>query len=175
MSIAHNLATYLDDQAIQYSTIHHPESSTSQDSARSAIIPMHQMVKAILLRHTNNYIVALLPSDHRLDLSEINHQLHSHWSMANQQELLKMFQDCQPGSVPAVPAAYHLSAIWDSSLAENDHIYMESGDNEELISMSNRQFMSLVSIQDKGIFSHPAGGYPPASAQFDAEDNGAEF
>ncbi|GAA3918173.1 YbaK/EbsC family protein [Litoribacillus peritrichatus] len=175
MSIAHNLATYLDDQAIHYSTIHHPESSCSADSARSANIPLHQMIKAILLKQGNNYLVALIPADHRLDLRKINQNRQNHWSKANQNDLNKVFQDCQPGAIPGVPSAYHLSALWDSTIAKNEHVYMESGNHEELISMSKRQFLSLIATQQNGEFSHLSAGYPPSSAQFDPEDNGAEF
>ncbi|GLQ30269.1 YbaK/EbsC family protein [Litoribrevibacter albus] len=175
MSIAHNLATYLNDQAIHYQTITHDESHTASDSARSANIPMHNMIKAILLKNGDNYLIALIPADHRLDIHNVNKTLSSHWSIASESELTKVFQDCIPGSIPAVPAAYHLSAIWSSCIADIDRIYMESGDDHALIGMSNRQFMSLIATQTHGDISHSSMSYPPSSAQFDAEDNGAEY
>ena len=175
MSIAHNLATYLDDQAIHFTTIEHPESHSTQDSARSANIPLHQMIKAVLLKHKNNYLVALIPADHRLDLHTINSILQSHWTMASQDDLSKVFQDCDLGSVPAIPAAYHLSAIWQDCIQSADNVYMESGNDHALISMNNRQFMSLISTQAHGNISHLSVGYPPSSAQFDTKDNGAEY
>ncbi|MFC3151323.1 aminoacyl-tRNA deacylase [Litoribrevibacter euphylliae] len=175
MSIARNLATYLNDQAIHYQTIFHPESHSASDSARSANIPLHNMVKAILLNNGDNYLIALIPADHKLDISRVNKELMSHWSFAKETDLTKIFQDCTPGSIPAVPSAYHLSAIWSSCLSDIDKLYMESGDDKALISMSNRQFMSLIATQAHGNISHFSTGYPPSSAQFDAEDNGAEY
>lgn len=175
MSIARNLATYLNDQAIHYQTIPHPESHTASDSARSANVPLHNMVKAILLSNGENYLIALIPADHRLDIDKVNRQLTSHWSLAKENDLTKIFQDCTLGSVPAIPTAYHLSAIWSSCLSEVDKVYMESGDDKAIISMSNRQFMSLIATQHHGDISHASSGYPPSSAQFDAEDNGAEY
>jgi Ala-tRNA(Pro) deacylase len=175
MSIAHNLATYLEDQAIRYHTITHPESHSTADSARSANIPMHNMIKAILLSNGDNFLIALIPADHRLDIKQVNQTLSSHWSLAPETELPKIFQDCTIGSIPAVPAAYHLSAIWSSCIADIEKIYMESGDDHALISMSNRQFLSLIATQTKGNISHTSIGYPPTSAQFDAEDNSAEY
>ena len=75
MAIAMTLKSYLDDRTIEFSSVEHPHTDSSVDSAKSAHIPLHQMAKAVVLEDSAGFMVAVLPSSNRLNLGWVNEEL----------------------------------------------------------------------------------------------------
>ena len=55
-----------------------------------------------------------------------------------------IFNDCEPGSVPPVAAAYGLDAVMDDRLGGLSDIYFEGGDHCTLVHLAGRDFDRLM-------------------------------
>ena len=153
MPIATTLKSYLDERDIQYSSVEHPHTESAVDSAKSAHIPPHQMAKAVVLEDDAGFIVAVLPSNNRLNLGWVNEELERNLVLATEVELKALFEDCETGAVPALSNAYGLKVIWDDQLKHATDIYIEAGDHEHLIHLAGTDFQKLMARLPHSVIS----------------------
>lgn len=153
MAIATTLKSYLEDHHVKYDMVKHDHSTTALESAHSAHVPSHQVVKAVVLEDATGYIVSVLPSTNRLDLEWVNESLGRQLKMTHEDELPSLFQDCEFGAVPALSNAYGLDVIWDEQLTNASEIYIEAGDHENLIHMHGKDFCKLMEDLPHSIIS----------------------
>ena len=78
--------------------------------------------------------------------------------MANEEQIETLFIDCEPGSVPALGAAYGLNVVVDDSLAQQPDIYFDGGDHANLIHVSGINFQKLVANARHGRFARLVSG-----------------
>jgi len=145
MAIAQTLINYLDARGVSYSTVEHPHSATSRETARSAHIPAHQLAKAVVLKDEAGYVVSVLPASHSLEIDWVNQELDRQLVLASEKEFKSLFQDCEAGAVPALSDAYGMDVIWDDDLAYTADVYIEAGDHEHLIWLDHKEFKQLMS------------------------------
>lgn len=153
MAISQKLKEYLDRNNIDYSLVAHAHTESSEDSARSAHIPLHQMAKAVVLEDEQGYIVGVLPSNNRIEVDWVNEELGRELAFAGEDELTRLFSDCDVGAVPALSDAYGLEVIWDEQLRHASDIYIEAGDHEHLVHLRGEDFKSLMSMMPHSIIS----------------------
>lgn len=153
MSIAPTLQKYLAAQNIEYEEILHEFSMSSSHTAEACHISGDRLAKGIVLRRDGDYMLAVMPASHHLRLSELRTQLGDHVDMANEAEVNRLFRDCAHGAVPAVGKCYGLNIIVDDSIEAQPEIYMEAGDHETLLHMSQAQFARLTANALRGRFS----------------------
>lgn len=144
MAISKTLKQYLDRNNIRYSLVAHTHTESSTESARSAHIPLHQMAKAVVLEDEQGYIVGVLPSNHRIELDWVNEELGRELGLATEDELARLFSDCDIGAVPALSDAYGLQLIWDEKLRHASDVYFEAGDHEHLVHIRGEDFNALM-------------------------------
>ena len=74
-------------------------------------------------------------------------------NMASEEQIETLFLDCQPGSVPAIGAAYGLNVVVDDSLAQQPEVYFEGGDHANLVHVSGTSFRKLMTDSKRGRFT----------------------
>jgi Ala-tRNA(Pro) deacylase len=74
--------------------------------------------------------------------------------LATESELVGLFKDCEIGAIPPIGPAYGIETVVDDSLLQENDVYFEAGDHEELIHVSGKQFRDLVAGARYGRFSH---------------------
>ena len=153
MAIAMTLKSYLEDQHVDYDVVEHARSHSALESAHAAHIPDHQVAKAVVLEDEIGYVVSIMPACNRLDLDWVNESLGRNLELANEDELPNLFQDCDPGAVPALSNAYGLDMIWDEQLTNASEIYIEAGDHEHLVHLHGDTFCKLVEDLPHNIIS----------------------
>ena len=155
MSIAPQIVSYLNDANIAYNLIHHKITKTAFDSAHSAHLPTSNVVKSVLLQDTvdNQYVVALVPANHRVNLAPVNKLLNRNLVLANFTDANKLFTDCSSGVVPGLVQAYNVELIWDLELKVQKDLYLEAGNHQHLIHVNNQQFMQLFEHYPSGLIS----------------------
>jgi Ala-tRNA(Pro) deacylase len=153
MAIAKTLKAFLDEHGVDYEVVMHPHTPSASRSAEAAHIPGDALVKAVVLENTGRHLLAVLPATRRLQLGRLHHVLGEHVGLATEQEMSRLFPDCETGAVPALGAAYGMETLLDDSLAAQEDIYVEGGDHESLIHMSGDSFRSLLGQVRHGDFS----------------------
>lgn len=155
MAIAPTLQKYLSAKNIAYDLIAHRPAMSATHIAEICKISGDCLAKAVLLRSSDGYLLAILPASHHIRLSDgtLQRLLGCDVDLASEFELRQLFQDCAYGAVPPVGACYGLDAIVDDSMEEPREVYMEAGDHETLVHMNRIQFAQLTKNAWRGRFS----------------------
>lgn len=154
MSIAPQLRQYLDQSKAEYDVVEHRPTKSAMETARSCDIPAEQLAKAVLLdTEDDDHLLAVLPSDRRVELSELRAELGRKPRLSNEAEVGKLFKDCELGAVP--PVGYGITTIVDDSLEQQPDVYFEAGDHKSLVHMNGTEFSRLTREARHGRFSEP--------------------
>jgi len=154
MSIAPQLRQYLDDAKAEYDVILHTPTQSALENARSCDIPAEQVAKAVLLDTADDeHLLAVIPSDRRVELSELRSELGRKPRLADEGEIGKVFKDCEVGALP--PVGYDVTTIVDDSLEKQPDVYFEAGDHKSLVHMDGAEFSRVMKSARHGQFSEP--------------------
>lgn len=154
MPVAETLKAYLDSRGIDHEVVPHARTGCSMETAEAAHVPGKRLAKAVMLEDEDGFLMAVLPSVHRVDLGILHKELGRRLGLATESELSDLFPDCEPGAVPALGDAYGIETIWDSALAGEPEIYLEGGNHEILVRVGGENLKKLLSGVRQGRFSH---------------------
>jgi Ala-tRNA(Pro) deacylase len=152
MAIAATLRKYL-DQNVTYEVIQHEPTLSSMLTAEACHISGDGLAKGIVLRRDEGYMLAVLPASHHIRLSDLRRQIGNDVDLASEMEIDQLFRDCAHGAVPPIGECYGLDVIVDDSIQEQPDVYLESGDHETLLHMSQAQFARVTAHAQHGRFS----------------------
>jgi len=153
MGIAVGLAQYLLDRDIGYELVPHPHTDTASASAAASGLPSDSVVKAVVLKRKNGFMLALLPASRQIQFDALRQLLGENVDIANEEQIETLFPDCEPGSVPALGAAYGLDVVMDDSLDRERDLYIEGGNHAHLVRVSATSFRKLMHGAPHGPFT----------------------
>lgn len=153
MGMSITLRQYLDDHNVDYDLVRHPRTHTSMETAAAAHIAGDQLAKAVVVEDEQGYMTVVIPSTHHLQFTTLREQLGHRFGLATEEEISRLFDDCEVGSFPALGQAYGLQVLVDEALFEQDDIYFEAGDHTELVHMAGQDFEALMAYAGHGHFS----------------------
>jgi len=156
MTMSLRLLEYLEWKGVDYELLHHPFVTGSLRTAAMAHVPGRQFAKSIVLKDEQDYLVAIVPASHKLDLDELNRNLNRHLRLATEKEITALFDDCSKGAIPPIAEAYGYDAAVDESLEESPDVYFEAGDHAELVHVTGDDFRYMMHSARHGHFSHPS-------------------
>ncbi|QFU22447.1 YbaK/EbsC family protein [Shewanella eurypsychrophilus] len=146
MGIAITLASFLNSHHVTYSVVKHRKTLSSLDSSASAHIPSAQVIKAVLLVNgEGDYMLAGIGSGRRLSVLKVSELMGEVYSLADEQDLLSLFHDCDKGAIPGLAEAYGVKMMLDKRLIDEDKVYIEAGDHCHLIKINHLQYTPLLS------------------------------
>lgn len=154
MTIAEKLQDYIERRDIPYETVAHHRTATSSQTAEAAHVPGSRLAKSVVIHHETGYVLAVVPSTHRIDLTTLQTVLDRRLGLASEDEVALLFTDCDVGAVPPVGAAYGIPVILDESLNDAKDVYMEGGDHRTLVHASGPDFRRLMQDAQVARFSH---------------------
>ncbi|MFT6898233.1 MAG: Ala-tRNA(Pro) deacylase [Paraglaciecola sp.] len=155
MTSQNRVTQFLDSEHIHYSVVPHSHSKSSLSSAISAEVPMHRIAKAVMLEdHEGKHLMAIVPADYKVDLRLLSNELNRELKLAKEAQVYQMFADCDSGAIPPLPGAYHLDAVYDEQLTQEQELFLESGDHETLIQLNRNDFIRLMGASKHARFSH---------------------
>jgi Ala-tRNA(Pro) deacylase len=153
MTIAPRLREYLDEVNADYDVIDHQPTKSSLETASASSVPAEKVAKAVLLDTDDDYLLAVLPSDRRVELSELRSELGRKPRLASEDEIKSLFSDCDVGAIP--PVGYGLQVIVDDAIDQQPDVYFEAGDHASLVHMKHDGFSRLMQGARHGQFSEP--------------------
>lgn len=157
MTVPTSVESYLVRQSVRYDVIPHPHTSDSAHTAQAAHVPGDRLAKSVLLEDGGGYLLAVIPSTHRVDLGAVRRFLGRDLGLATEREIGHLFGDCEPGAVPPLGPAFGLEAIVDERLFDLDDVYFEAGDHCGVVHVAGRDFQRLMADLPRGRFSHRIG------------------
>ena len=154
MTIAKRLKAHLDSQGIAYETVAHPRTMTASETAEAAHVPGDRLAKAVVIHVESGPVLAVVPSNHRIDLTALQEMLDRRLGLASETELGALFDDCDIGAAPPVGSAYDVPTVIDRSLTGLDRVWFEGGDHRTLVTIAGADFDRLMRDARQGGFSH---------------------
>ena len=154
MSIAPKLQQCLKDAKVEFDLVEHAPTKSSLETATASAVPAEKLAKAVLLDTDEGQMLAVLPSDRRVELSELRSEIGHKPRLASEDQIKNLFDDCDVGAIP--PAGYGVTTIVDDSLDRQPEVYFEAGDHKSLIHMDHAAFAQLTQGARHGQFSEPS-------------------
>jgi Ala-tRNA(Pro) deacylase len=142
--------------------VEHKTTYTAWDTAQTEKIKPQEVVKALVMKADNDYVLAMLPANRNLDKQKLLKAIN-----AGRKKLkLKNFKKIDfakeawmkknlPGKVGATPPfgkIIKIEIFIDSLLAKNKKIYLGSGEYTNSIRVNTSQYLKIEN-PTKGVFS----------------------
>jgi Ala-tRNA(Pro) deacylase len=153
MTIARKLNKFLAENQADYELIAHDPTLSTNETASVCHVPAWQMAKAVLLDNEQDFLLAVLPANRRVELAELRTELGTKPHLVEESHLARIFDDCEFGAVPPFGSGYGVTTIVDDSLDDAPDIYFEAGDHASLVHMSGAEFLRLTRKARRGHFS----------------------
>lgn len=144
MAMAMTLKDYLNTEGVEYDLVEHAYSFNTTQAAENAHISGEMIAKGVVLHDEQGYVMAVIPSTHRVQLNRLRKEFHRYFSLAEEVDLPMLFKDCTMGAIPPVGKAYDVDVIFDDRLNDFSDIYFEAGDHADLVHVSGRDFRQLI-------------------------------
>jgi len=136
---------------IPFQRLPHRRTYTANRMAQALRVKGREVAKTVLLRTGQGHILAVLPATHQIDLEQLREELGDpRIELAAEEEMDRLFPDCERGAVPPFGSLYQVPTIMDDSLAEDENIVFEGPDHEQAI---------RISLQDYETIEHPRHGH----------------
>jgi Ala-tRNA(Pro) deacylase len=144
----------LTSRHIPFERLHHRPVYTANRIAQVLHVPGKEMAKTVLLRGDQGYVLAVLPATHQVDLEQLRQDMgEPRMEMASEEDMERLFPDCERGALPPFGSLYHLPTLVDDSLAEDEQIVFEGQNHEEAIRMRYCDYEAMEHPR-RGHFAH---------------------
>lgn len=153
MAMAPRIARHLAAEGIEHRVIDHMPTPTASEAAQATHISGNQIAKAVVLRDSGGFLLAVLPASHHVSLELVRATLGRPAALADEDEASALFPDCDQGAIPPLGQLYDLDVMVDESLADLETVSFEGGDHQSLVQVSGDAFKSLTINARRGRFS----------------------
>jgi Ala-tRNA(Pro) deacylase len=157
MAIAETVRKYLTQHAVEFEPVPHPKTFTSRDTAQATHVREDHIAKAVLLKDSQGYALAVIPGSNWVKLDALHEELNRDFEVADEADVDKLFADCAPGAVPPFGPAYGIETFVDEQLLPLANIFFEAGDHMHLVQVSGEAFHQLLKGARHGYYSHSTG------------------
>jgi Ala-tRNA(Pro) deacylase len=136
---------FLDKSAVKYEVTEHPPTFSAQTMAAAEHEPGKYVAKPVVVKADGKYVMCVLSAPHKIDLKALKSQLGAKSvQLAEEEEMGKIFGDCELGAEPPFGNLYDLPTVMDKQLEKDDHIMFQAGTHEKAIRMSMDDYRKLV-------------------------------
>lgn len=144
MSIAATVQTCLTQAGVQYDIIEHPRTSNSTHTAEAAHVPGARLAKSVVLEDGDKYLLAVVPATHSVDMGALYRRFGREIGLASEEQIVRLFADCEPGAVPPLGQVYGIETILDEAFVDAEDVYFEGGDHRALVHVNGSDFLKLM-------------------------------
>jgi len=139
-----NVKQFLQERGVSFDDIPHRPTFEAQRLAEAVAVSGYEVAKTVLLRVDGTYMLALLPAPKRVDLDMAREALQArHVELASEEEISRVFPDCETGAIPPFGSQYGIRTLVDESLTEDDQIVFEGNTHDEAFRIRFADFQRL--------------------------------
>jgi Ala-tRNA(Pro) deacylase len=138
------ISEFLREQHVPFETLLHQPATSATKLAQSVHVPGKMVAKPVLVKAGAQYVLAVLPSTHRVDLEQLGQALGMPTlCVASEDEVERVFTDCERGALPPFGHLYGLRTVVDPSLDGGSEIVFEANLRHEGVRMRYRDFEAV--------------------------------
>lgn len=139
------LRSYLDQQGVEYETIHHKADFRAMATAVDTHTDPAEFAKTVFLWVDGHPIMAVLPASRHVALAKVRKALGAeHVRVATESDCRELCQDCEVGAAPPFGSLYDLPVYLSPALAEDETITFNAGTHRDAIRMRYADYERLV-------------------------------
>lgn len=154
MAISPKLKNYLEQEKVGFEVLPHPLVYTASETAGTQHIPGKQMVKVVIVKSGETFLMCLLTAVQFVDFDKVGACTGlPELQLAKEQEIVKIFPDYPLGAEPPFGHLYGLKVIMDRQVETNHDITFNAGTHTDIIKMKLKDFLVLEkpTIGDIGV------------------------
>jgi Ala-tRNA(Pro) deacylase len=149
------IVDYLKKAKIKCEVKEHKPAFSAQQMAATEHEPGKFVAKPVIVRADNKYVMCVLPACRKIDLQTLKKQLGAKSiELAEEEEVGRLFSDCELGAEPPFGNLYDLPTIMDKSLEDDDHIVFQAGSHDKAVKITMADYRKLVNPEILD-FSYP--------------------
>jgi Ala-tRNA(Pro) deacylase len=136
---------FLEKSHVKYEILEHTPVFSAQGLAAVEHEPGRFVAKPVIVKADDRHIMCVICACHKLDLTKLKSQLDAKKvELADENEIGKLFPDCELGAEPPFGNLYDLPTVVDKQLEKDDHILFQGGTHGKAIRMSLADFERLA-------------------------------
>ncbi len=134
---------FLSENQVRFEELQIPPAFSATQRAKHLHVPGRQVAKCVLMMTWKRPLLAVLPATHHIDFEMLESQLNEPVRLASDEEIARVFCDCEWGVVLPFGVLYGLSTILDESLRPEDTIVFEGNTHVEAVKLRCSDFERL--------------------------------
>ncbi len=136
---------FLDRSGVKYDVREHRPVFTAQGLAQREHEHGKYVAKPVIVQADGRYLMCVLPAPYKVDLGKLKVHLGAKAvALAQEDQIAKLFPDCELGAEPPFGNLYDLPTLMDKALEQDDHIVLQAGTHNKAIRMSMADYRRLV-------------------------------
>lgn len=136
---------YLEKSGAKYEVTEHKPTFSAQQMAAAEHEAGRYVAKPVIVNVDGKYMMCVLSASYKIDLQALKKQLGAKSvELAEEDEIGKLFGDCELGAEPPFGNLYDMPVIMDKSMESDDHIIFQAGSHEKAVRMSMVDYRKLV-------------------------------
>jgi prolyl-tRNA editing enzyme YbaK/EbsC (Cys-tRNA(Pro) deacylase) len=153
MAISQKITGFLEKKAYKFQIVDHRTTYTAWDVAQTEKIKPGEVVKSLALKANDDYFLALVPADKKLDKSKFLKFINKLRKKAGKKAYHKIdfaketwMKKNLPGKLGAIPPFSELLKLdiyADSLLSKKKFLFLGSGDYEASLRISAKQYFKI--------------------------------
>ena len=145
MPLSDPLRQFLDSHKAKYALSSHHTAFTAREVAASEHLPAREVAKVVVVFGDGKYHMIVIPANRLVDFQEVRHTLGlSQARLATEEELSKLFPNCELGAMPPIGALYGLAVYLDSSLLDEEMLAFNGGTHRDVVHMRTQDYREMV-------------------------------
>jgi Ala-tRNA(Pro) deacylase len=144
MRIPKHVKHYLKAQDVAFERIAHVATGSTHETALAAHVDEGRMAKAVMVHDERGHAMAVIPGDTWLNVDALKAETGRSFELDGEDQLNKLFPDCQPGAVPITGPAYGIETFVDDALMQLGRVYFEAGNHRDLLEVRADGFGRLT-------------------------------
>jgi len=160
MALLERLRAFLGQHRAEYAYTEHPQAFTAREVASAEHLPAREMAKTVIVFGDEGYHMMVVPANRLVDFHEVRLALGlTQARMATEEEVGRLFPDCELGAMPPFGNLYNIPVFLDSSLAGEETIAFNAGTHRDVIHMRTSDYRDLanptvVSLAREAVMRH---------------------
>jgi Ala-tRNA(Pro) deacylase len=137
---------YLRGEGIQHEVIQHRQTLSAAEEAVATDRPGQQVAKTVVLHDGAAYVLAVIPSSHRLDLHKLRDVLGAGKSLqlASERQMAEDFPQLEVGAVPPFGPMVPAAEVVDQRLLDEDRVLCAGGDHTHSVLLDPRDIVAAT-------------------------------
>ncbi len=134
---------FLADHQIRFEELYHAPAFSATQRAKHLHVSGRQVAKCVLLIANSGPLLAVLPATHHIDFRLLGAHLGEDVRLAHDEEIAKVFPDCEWGVVLPFGVLYGLRTVLDDALDAEALIVFEGNTHVEAVRLLCGDFERL--------------------------------